>query len=215
MISNLSIIVAVFCTLPALAQVVDSTEPAPSSKKAAFGIKAGLNVSRFSANVNQESRPLIGWHLGIYARTTVSRQIYFLPELYYSVQGQQNNYLYSPSGPSIGSTTTTLSYLNVPLLFEFGGKVRFQIGPQFGLLLSGNEKGIVASENVNKSVSDVTSALDLAGVVGLAISPIDKLTVGARYNMGFNDIYTGDSKSVVKYPTISNRVFHFYIAYSF
>jgi hypothetical protein len=185
--------------------------------KAVFGLKAGINISSFSASVNSETRSKLGLNLGMYIKARITDRFFFRPEIYYSNQGQMNNYLLPTSGPSLGSTTTNLDYINLPLLFEQGRKISFQFGPQFGLLLSGSEKGTVSSTTVDNDLKKVMNNVDLGLVVGVGISPSKRFNCGIRFNFGLNDIFdrTNQTNSPVKFPQISNRVFHFYIATSF
>lgn len=208
------IIVSFIYAITVYAQQSVSTSDTVNTK-AIFGIKGGVNISSFSASVNSETKPLVGLNLGIYIKKKISDKFFFRPEIYYSKQGQKDNFIVPPSGPSIGSTTTTLNYLNVPILFELGKKISFQFGPQISLLMNGTEKGYVASVEVDDNLKDVMTKVDLGMVLGLGISPIKRLNCGIRYNIGITDIYIGDDDSGIDYPNISNRVFHFYIATSF
>src|SRR5687768_7871566 len=80
-----------------------------------FGFKSGVNLSIFSASINSDPGFRPGFHLGMYIKHNVGSNAYFRPELYYSGQGQKDDYQSQPNGPSAGATTTKLSYLNVPL----------------------------------------------------------------------------------------------------
>jgi len=91
--------------------------------RASFGLKGGINLSMFSASINSESRAKPGLAVGMYLKKQIGPKFYFRPELYYSNQGQKDNYVYPTGGPSIGTTTTNMHYLNVPLLFELGNKM--------------------------------------------------------------------------------------------
>jgi hypothetical protein len=128
--------------------VAQDSQPATEEfPKAAFGIKGGLNISSFSASINSESRAKAGPAFGFYVRKQLRAKSFFRTELYYSSQGQKDNYVPATGGgPSLGSTTTTLHYLNIPFIFEFGRKLSFHAGCQFGILVAGREKGTVRKE---------------------------------------------------------------------
>lgn len=199
--------------------ISSAQESAPESKefpKAVFGIKGGVNISTFSASINSESRAKAGLALGIYLKKQIGRALFFRPELYYSSQGQKDNYLYPYGGPSIGSTKTSMHYLNVPVLFELGSKMSFQFGPQIGVLVAGREKGTVASTKVDEKMNETMSPVDLAIVVGVGYS-LKHLNGGVRVNYGVTNIYTPDQDpgSNIDFPEVHNRVLHFYVAYSF
>jgi hypothetical protein len=210
------ILVSIFLLTSVVARAQEATTP-PESPKTVFGIKGGVNISTFSASINSESRAKPGLALGLYVKTAIGRRSFFRPELYYSNQGQKDNYLYPYGGPSIGTTTTNMHYVNIPLLFEIGKKVSFQFGPQVGFLVKGKETGTIASVQVDEDLKDVMSAIDFSLVVGLGVSLGDHFNSGVRYNHGVTNIYSPDDDSFpgVDPPTVQNRVFHFYIAYSF
>jgi hypothetical protein len=71
---------------------------------------------------------------------------------------------------------------------------------------------------VDDDLKDVMRGSDAAVVLGMGASPFGNLNLGIRYNIGFTDIYTADDSGkipVSDYPKIMNRVFHFYLGYSF
>lgn len=195
----------------------ESVSKSPEYPKALFGIKGGMNISSFSASINSESRAKPGLALGVYVKKQIGPKLFFRPELYYSNQGQKDNYLFPYGGPSIGTTTTSMHYLNVPLLFELGKKVCFQFGGQLGILVAGVEKGTVASVKVDDKLNDSMTPSDFAFVVGTGYSLGRYFNGGVRFNYGVSNIYSPDqtSGSNSELPKIHNQVLHFYVAYSF
>lgn len=195
----------------------DSESKSQEFSKVSLGIKGGINISTFSASINSESRAKAGLALGIYLKKQIGPKLFFRPELYYSNQGQKDNYLYPYGGPSIGSTITNMHYLNVPLLFELGNKLCFQFGGQLGILLAGSEKGTVASVKVDDKLNDVMNTADFALAVGVGYSLGRHFNGGIRFNYGVSNIYSPDkdSGSNIELPKVHNRVLHFYVAYSF
>jgi hypothetical protein len=211
----LSFIACYFLVFTLSGQQIESKSDAPALPKTVFGIKGGINVSTFSASVNSDAKSRVGMNLGFYIKSAMTYRFFFRPELYYSGQGQKDNYIIPTGGASFGSTTTSMHYINMPLLFEQGRKVSFQIGPQFGLLVKSSEKGTVSNHNVDDDLKDVMTKADFGIVLGMGISP-GKFNFGVRYNIGITDIYIGDrDSSIDDYPNIANRVFHFYVATSF
>jgi hypothetical protein len=194
----------------------DTTSATPEFRKTVFGFKAGVNLSRFSASINSETRAKVGPAFGIYFRKQTSKNFYFRPELYYSNQGQRNNYIYpSGSGPAIGRTTVSTHYINAPLLFEVGREVTFQFGMQLGLLLGGKEKGTYASATVDDKVSRSMETVDFSAVLGIGYSLLQHFNCGARLNYGVVDISKSESLFASQNISVSNRVIHFYVGYSF
>jgi len=182
-------------------------------QKTTYGIKTGLNVSILSASINSEASWKSGFHIGFYMKNAMSEKTFFRPELYFSSQGQKDNYIQLPGGSSVGETTTSLNYLNLPILFEFGKKVSFQVGPQVGVLISAKEEGTIQGQKVNDDLKTVMKSSDFGLVFGSGIQLSDHVNFGARLNLGLSDIFesggNGDSFSV------KNRTLHFYLGIGF
>jgi hypothetical protein len=180
------------------------------------GIKAGINSGQFSTGISRETRAKVGPAFGIYIRKSLGLDFYFRPEVFYSVQGRRTNYVYPYGGPSIGSTTTTLHYLNAPFLIEAGRKFCAQFGVQAGLLLAGREQGRVASVDVDDDLDDTTHAAEISIVMGAGYNIGSHLNLGARFNYGMTDVFeTTVASSPYTLPSVRNRVLHFFVAWSF
>lgn len=143
----------------------------------------------------------------------MSEKVFFRPELYFSSQGQKDEYITPPNGPIIGETTTTTNYLNLPLLFEFGKKFSFQAGPQLGFLLSASEEGTIDGEQIDSDLKEIMKEVDFSLVLGTGFQAGDHFNLGARLNLGLSEIFDESGSNDV--PSIKNRVFHFYIGYTF
>lgn len=188
-----------------------ATSLVAQEKQLQFGLKSGLNMSILSASINSESSFKAGFHIGAFLKTPSG----FRPEIYFSSQGQKNNYITTPTGAAGGTTTTTINYLNIPLLLELGKKkVTFQVGPQFGFALSGNEQGTISGINVDVDLTDYLKPLDFSMVLGMGFNLSEKVSLGIRYNHGFSEIYDSPQNLPpgFEFPSIKNRVFHFYLA---
>lgn len=160
-----------------------------------FGVKGGLTLAVLDGQINTNSEYKPDFHLGGFLRRRPTPSFALQPELVYSRQGAKNSF---PVGPVTLETKTTLSYLNVPVLAKvYLGKVfHLQVGPQFGLLLGGREKGQVGytqSSNGNSFIEDEKDVKDefksdIAICGGIGIDLPSGLTVGARLNYGFTNI---------------------------
>lgn len=182
-----------------------------AQEKTKFGLKSGVNMSILSASINSESTFKAGFHFGAFLKTPGG----FRPEIYFSSQGQKDNYITPPNGASVGKTTTTINYLNIPLLMELGKKkVTFQIGPQIGFALSGNEKGTIDGQSVDDDLKEFIKSPDLSLVLGMGLNLSEQVSLGIRYNHGLSDIFASpqDLPPGADFPSIKNRVFHFYLA---
>lgn len=191
------------------------TIPSFAQNDTHVGIKTGLNLAMFSASINSSPTMKAGFHVGFYLRTGKNEKFKFRPELYFSSQGQKDNYE-TASGQSLGKTTTTVNAINLPLLFEAGRKVTFQFGPQVGILLSGREKGTIMSQKVDDDLKEHMNSADFGFVVGLGVNATENLNLGVRYNLGLTSIFERpDGASADDFPKVANRVLHFHIGYTF
>jgi hypothetical protein len=198
---------------PVLGQ--DNVTAESGKPKAEFGFKTGANFSELSASINSESSMTSGFHVGMYVKLPLSEKTFFRPELVYSSQGQKDNYQNPSTGASLGATTTTLNYLNVPLLFETGKKSGFQFGPQLGFFLSGHEVGTVNGQKVNDDLSGISKSIDLSFVLGLSIDPFEHFHFGLRYQYGLTPVFNKPTGAPSDYPSPKNRVINVYAAFSF
>jgi hypothetical protein len=194
-----------FCVLSLSAQEED--------RKAAFGLKAGLNSSIFTASINSESSAKLGFHIGIYIKKQIGNKAYFRPEMYFSSQGQKDEYLIPPNGPTVGETTTSVNYLNVPILFEFGKKIFFQVGPQIGFLLSAKEEGEIDGDKVNDDLKNIMKGTDVSLVGGLGFNATENFNLGVRVNIGMTEAFKDSGSN--GFPSVKNQVLHFYLGYTF
>lgn len=215
--NTLLAIVLLFLTLcKSIAQEIDPGKPKnPSERSVQAGVKAGVNSSFFSASINSEASNKTGFHIGGYLRKSLSQNFSFRPEVYYSIQGQKDNYVIPTTGQSVGRTETTIECLNIPLLFEAGRKLNFQFGPQVGLLLSGHEKGTIDNERINDNLKSIMKAADLSVVVGIGYRPSKQIDLGARYNLGLTPIFQKPQNTPADFPTVANRVIHIYVGFIF
>lgn len=184
--------------------------------KPVFGIKSGINISILSASVNNEPSSRTGFSLGVYMRKPLSADFYFRPELYYSQQGQKNDYRILDNGPSIGKTTSVLNYINAPLLFEYGRKFTVHFGPQPGVLVAASEKGEFDGERMNVNMKNFHQSFDLSIALGFGVAASDRIHFGGRLNLGLSNANTEDYElGGFTLSEVRHRVLHFYAGYSF
>ena len=209
------LIVASVLSLACQAQDQDQKDNSAKRVDTEFGVKGGMNVSFYNASEITDLTPKLGPHLGLYLKSWMGGNAFLRPELYYSNEGVKSEYIDSSSGSSVGSTTTSVHYLNIPVLFEVGRKVAFQVGPQVGLFLAGTLKGEVQNARVNENLKEETHNLNLGVVFGLGYTQ-GRFGGGIRYNLGLSDTYSGDEQLDLPFesPKIYSRVFHFYVATS-
>lgn len=183
-------------------------------KKIDFGIKTGLNASVFSSAMGFGSTSSFrsGFHVGGFARRKLTKSISMKTELYFSSQGEKDEYKEMPSGTTIGSTITKINYINLPIMLQFGNKLNFHAGMQVGFLLSAVEKGEYRGAPYYTNLKDETKPIDYSYVLGIGYDT-NHLTFGARVNMGLTEIF--DFSNTFLYPSKTHKVMHFYVGYIF
>lgn len=192
-----------------------------------FGAKVGLNISNLSGDV-EDTKSLIGAHLGGFAEISISEKFAIQPELLFSMQGAKSEYSESDVDYSYSEESKTkLNYLNVPILAKYYVAEKFALlaGPQFGILMSAKEdyefsetlSGTSDSGSESIDAKEFYKSLALSFNLGASYSITENFFVDARYNLGLSSIakdYTdefGDSTSL----KINNNVFQFSVGYKF
>jgi hypothetical protein len=146
------------------------------AQKMSAGIKGGLNIADVSS-MNGDNR--LSGHIGLFLHSRLNSQWAIQPELLYSGQGQQYWFINN-------EYTLALSYLQVPLMFQFYPVRQFylEFGPQIGFLLSANIKDDEDKTEVDNGYNKVDAGLGL----GFGIQATRMLGFYARYNAGLVDI---------------------------
>lgn len=146
-----------------------------ASAQVSYGPRIGLNFPTI-AGVNNNAGFKVGLHIGGYAKLNLTESISFQPELLYSMKGC--SYINGDGG-------LHLSYIDIPLLLNFGKKFHFQAGVQPSLLLSAKNKiGSAASVDVK----DQINGFDIAPVLGLGWNLDSGLNFGFRFSYGIPDV---------------------------
>ena len=149
----------------------------------AVGIKGGLNMASLSGF---EGRSRISGHAGVFLHHTINRTWCFQPELLYSGEGQR----YMSGGVE---RTLALGYLQLPLMIQYypAPQVYFEAGPQFGLLLSAQDK-VDNDEGQINAKDDFTQAQVALGL-GIGYKATEQLILYGRYNFGLTDVSRFDN----------------------
>ena len=180
---------------------------ATANAQFAFGIKAGANFSNVNGNGldGASTSTLTGFNGGVYFMLPVARHLAIQPELVYSGQGFKTD---------INDITATQheNYFNVPVLLKFHMAGLFlETGPQFGFLMSANEKvqSVSADDKGNFNSSEV------AWVFGVGFKfPTTHLSIDARYNLGISNIANNGNNSGSGDNTVRNGVFQVGLMYA-
>lgn len=147
------------------------------------GIKGGLNIASLSGF---EGRDRISGHVGVFLHHTMNKNWCFQPELLYSGEGQR----YMSGGVE---RTLALGYLQLPLMIQYypAPQVYLEAGPQFGLLLSAQDKADDEAGQINAK-DDFTTGQVAIGL-GIGYKASEQLILYGRYNFGLTDVSRFDN----------------------
>ena len=150
----------------------------------AVGIKGGVNIASLSGF---EGRSRISGHGGVFLHHTINRTWCFQPELLFSGEGQR--YIANTGE----ERTLALGYLQLPLMVQYypAPQVYLEAGPQFGLLLSAQDK--VDDESGNINAKDDFTAAQVALGLGIGFKATEQLILYGRYNFGLTDVTRFDN----------------------
>ncbi len=84
------------------------------SQKAHFGIKGGVNFSRFTFKDNDATDYRTGFHAGILSHIHLNKQFAIQPELLYSEQGDESTVLGNNN-----KLDRKVNYINIPVLLQY------------------------------------------------------------------------------------------------
>ena len=209
-----------------LALLAGGTTLAQAQNTVQAGIKTGLSVAVLDGTINTGANYKSGLHVGGMLRWRPTARVAFQPELTFSQQGANSEV---PAGPVTLESKIKLSYLNLPLLLKvyLGKVVNLQVGPQFGLLLSGRQVGQTGyytgsgGSGYRTADLDVTESYksDVAGCLGLGADLKNGLVLAARANYGFTNINNSEQeqkfRDAYNIGGLHNRVLEFSVGYFF
>jgi Outer membrane protein beta-barrel domain len=166
------------------------------SQRFHFGLKAGANVSNFTGGDfnGVDKKALVGFHGGLFGGFSVG-QFGIQTEATVSTQGAK---LDSISGN--GSTQWKLTYINLPVMFQFMSEVGFfvELGPQVGFKISEDIGG--------QTIDNFAKDLDFSVAGGLGFKGKSGFGIGGRYNLGISKIGNIPSSTSTINPDFKNAV---------
>lgn len=178
-----------------------------SQAQFAFGLKGGLNLSKFDVKAganNVENRT--GFHGGAFALVKITSF------------GIQPEVLFSKQGSTFTVNTTNyeanFDYINVPVLLKLYLPLglNIQAGPQFGFLSTSELINTASGVKDTKSAKDLLSKKsDLSIAAGAGWDLPFGLTVDFRYNFGLKDVKL--SPSTTQPIDIKNKVIQVSVGY--
>ncbi|MHC0442285.1 porin family protein [Flavobacterium sp. 3-210] len=170
-----------------------------------FGIKGGLNISNVVGGEVENTKSLVGFHVGGFAEIHVVEKFFIQPELLYSAQGTKVD------GPFGSDGDVKLNYLNIPVLAKYyiiDKKFNVEAGPQLGILLSAKAEG--------EDIKDFTRSVDFGFNIGAGYSFTDNFSVGLRYTIGLSPLSDEDVDNADDYyDSAKNSNLALSLAYKF
>ena len=175
-----------------------------NAQETRFGVKGGLNVSTLTGEYEDDTKSLIGFHVGGFAEIKIIERLAIQPELLYSAQGAKFE------GFGGDKYDAKLDYLNIPVLAKFYITKQFYVeaGPQIGFLLSAKIEG--------EDAKDFYKSTDFGFNLGTGYNFTENFSAGARYTIGLSGVYDTDNDDVEDYIDSSkNSNFAIFLAYKF
>jgi len=178
--------------------------PAPEKEKkdgfnahTRFGIRLGGIMSKQAyenSGISEDPQSKIGIDLAILCAIPIGSGLFMLqPELHWMQKGYKIE-----DAVTYGDITTTLNYLELPLLarINIGGslKVFAFAGPSVGYLMSGTYEDEI---NSDKDPKDYLDDVEYSGHIGIGAG-LGTLELDIRYIAGLSDISDSDDLTDVK-----------------
>jgi len=175
-----------------------------NAQQTRFGVKGGLNVSTVVGGDVENTKSLVGFHVGGFAEINVVKKFFIQPELLFSTQGTKVD------GPGGFDYDFKLNYLNIPVLAKYYITDQFSVeaGPQLGVLLSAKAE--------DTDIKDSTRSVDFGFNLGAGYNFTENFGAGIRYTIGLSPLSDEDVEDVDDYyDSAKNSNFAIYLAYKF
>jgi hypothetical protein len=152
--------------------------------QAAFGIKGGLNLTALKIDdpeASYDSRT--GFHAGVFLRGKFGK-VGIQPELLLFTQRGEGTF----SG--FDKVEESFTYLSIPVILKFYpvGGLNFQLGPQFGFLIDGEQTYESALIKTTRDINEAYKSSDVSISIGAGVDAGFGLNIDMRYNIGVMDI---------------------------
>jgi len=180
-----------------------------------YGARLVMNMAKFSddwPNWDADQKFRLGFLTGLYAGILINTQLSIMSELLYF---QKGSVFESSNNFGTSKYTYLLQYMavNIFVRYMFIRNFFVFLGPQFGFLLSGEEKwendGQGFSDSGSYDLKDELRAFELGLVLGVAYQFSFGLILDFRFNRGLTNIWDASNK-----PDFKNTLFMFGVAYS-
>ncbi|PKV66949.1 porin family protein [Pontibacter ramchanderi] len=166
-----------------------------------FGIKGGVSFATLRGSdkdVLGDFSGLTTFHAGVYTQFSLGNTFSIQPEALYSRKGIERN-----------DSTFRFDYLEVPILavFNITETVSVHFGPQVGILMSAKE------EDTEVNIEPLNTFA--YGVAAGAEARLSVFRLGARYNLGVEDLRKETNQGQKINQDIKHGVFQVYLGLGF
>jgi hypothetical protein len=161
-----------------------------------FGIRAGGIISKQDyegSSVTEDPESKFGADIAIVCAIPIGGGFFMIqPELHWLQKGYKIE-----DAASVGDITTTLNYIELPLLarVNFGGSIKLFAfaGPSIGYLIGGTYE----DDNGEQDVTDYLDDTEVSGHIGFGFG-LGTLELDIRYMAGLSDISDSEDLSDIK-----------------
>jgi hypothetical protein len=177
-----------------------------NAQQTRFGVKGGLNLSNWAGGDVEDTKSLVGFHVGGFAEIKIIEKLAIQPELLFSTQGTKID-----GGSFFGDFDVKTNYLNIPVLAKYYIVEKFSVeaGPQLGVLLSAKSEG--------EDVKDAFKTVDFGFNLGAGYHFTENVSVNLRYTIGLSPL--ADDADIEDegdyYDSAKNSVLALSFAYKF
>ena len=172
-----------------------------------FGVKAGVNLTKFSGSDAGDNDFLLGYAGGGLVNYKLADAVSLQGEVLYSLEGASSKDV--EEGINV-KTKAKLGYINIPVLAQYNHSSGFyaETGPQVGILASAKASMSAEGESYSYDMKDQLKKINFSWGIGAGYKLSNGLGIGARYNLGLTNIADNDSKVKV-------GGFHIGLSYTF
>lgn len=172
-----------------------------------FGVKAGVNLTKFSGSDAGDNDFLLGYAGGGLVNYKLADAVSLQGEVLYSLEGASSKD--AVEGMNV-TTKAKLGYVNIPVLAQYNHSSGFyaETGPQLGILANAKASMSAEGESHSYDMKDQLKSINFSWGIGAGYKLSNGLGIGARYNLGLASIADNDSKVKV-------GGFHIGLSYTF
>ncbi|WP_459212065.1 porin family protein [Aquimarina rhabdastrellae] len=198
---------------------------AQKSKKISFGVKGGINFSRFSDSKNYDSEsPKFGFHVGGVMEIPLSKRFALQPELFYTEIGSKREarrgHYNNVENEVNYKFTERLGYIKLPVLLKFylNNRLSIDLGPELGYLVWADHETKIYDEGMTETFSWDSKRdyddFDLSVNIGATYNFKNNMFVQARFSTSTYDI-----RNNTRIPELGqgrrNEILQFSMGYKF